>query len=136
MLINIKSNKFRWIIGIGVPIVGILLGIYLYKFGSPIPCFFRKWTGIHCFGCGSGRAAYDILHFRFLEAMGHNILFVFALPFVMYYLLKMYLSVCLGKDVLPFFTFSSRHIEWMIIVLFAFLILRNIPIVPFNWLAQ
>ncbi|WZL80909.1 DUF2752 domain-containing protein [Vallitaleaceae bacterium 9-2] len=136
MRIDIKSKKFRWFVGIAVPIIVLGLAAFLYVYGNPVPCYFRRWTGINCPGCGSGRAAFDIVHFRFLEAMGHNIMFVILMPFAAYYLLKIYLFIVIGRDVLPFFNFSYRQMRVIFIIIVAFFILRNIPVKPFNLLSQ
>ena len=136
MRIDIKSKKFRWFVGITAPIVVLVLMAFLYFFGNPVPCYFRRWTGLNCPGCGSGRAAYDIVHFHFLEAMGHNIVFVVLMPFMAYYMLKMYLFIVIKRDVLPFFNFSYRQMLWIFIFIVSFFILRNIPVEPFNLLSQ
>jgi hypothetical protein len=136
MKIDIKSKAFRWFIGIAIPMIVLGLIAFLYLYGNPVPCFFRRWTGLNCPGCGSGRAAYDLVHFHLFEAMGHNIMFVVLMPFMAYYLLKLYLFIVLGRDVLPFFNFSYKQMRVLFIIIVAFFVLRNIPVKPFILLSQ
>ena len=44
-------------------------------------CIFHSFTGLDCPACGSQRAVYHLLHFRFLEAIHYNFFF-YLYPFL------------------------------------------------------
>jgi len=97
-------------------------------------CIFNAATGLHCPGCGSQRAIHDMLHFRLFEAFKHNAfvlvvaLVIFSKGYALFtkrYFPKYYYDLG-GKT---YFTYG------LIIFLFLFLILRNIPVYPFTLLA-
>jgi len=97
-------------------------------------CYFNALTGYHCPGCGSQRAVHDLLHFRIFEALSHNVTIVlvalvlgakaYAVMSKKYFLKYHY---NLGQK--SFFTIT------IIVILFAYWILRNIPVAPFTSLA-
>lgn len=132
----INAESFcRAVIVIGSPPLIILGILYLYIHGSPFYCILNRATGLYCTGCGSGRAAWDLVHGNIVQAMKHNLLMVVFLPFILYYCLKRYLKLALGQDILPFFHIGQRMqlaIIWVIII---FTIVRNIPFYPFFILA-
>lgn len=130
-----ESGFMRLVLGIGIPLSAILLAFYLYIEQSFAKCVFYSITGLYCPGCGSGRATVDLLHFHFLEAIHHNILFVIALPFLAYYGVKVYLKIIFGRNILPFFEISPRGGMIIFYVIVVYWILRNVPIFPLNWLA-
>lgn len=131
----IKNIYFRIFIGIFVPVVFILLALFLYNYGSPFECVTFKFWGIYCTGCGAGRAGYDLVHLNILNALNHNALFTIFLPFIGYYLLKVYIKIVFRKDILPFFNISVKLGYTLVIVIVLFTITRNIPIFPFTLLA-
>lgn len=51
-----------------------------------IPCVFRHFFGISCFGCGMTRAVLSVLRLDFLAAIKYHPL-VFALPYIACYIL-------------------------------------------------
>lgn len=126
---------FRIVFGIGLPLILLGGAAFLYKHHSPFPCVFHLLTGLYCPGCGAGRAAYALLHLDILSALSYNFLFVLLLPFIAYYILKMYIRVVIGKDILPFFTVSVKQFLIVLYLILLFWVLRNIPVVPFNYLA-
>ncbi|HKO61741.1 MAG TPA: DUF2752 domain-containing protein, partial [Pyrinomonadaceae bacterium] len=67
--------------------------IYLYLFepgktGLFLRCPFRALTGFTCPGCGSTRSLHHLLHGDFSGAFQLNPLFVIALPFLLYALIR------------------------------------------------
>ena len=46
-------------------------------------CVFKKVTGWDCPGCGSQRAAHELLHFNFSTAFSYNALFTISVPYVL-----------------------------------------------------
>ena len=130
-----KTKKLRIFIGIAVPLVLIAGAVYLYIFKQGPGCAFYKMTGIYCPGCGMGRAAVALLHLDFPLAFRNNPLMILLLPFILYYLLKMYIAYVFGKDILPFFEITTPMAVVLAVVVVLFWILRNIPIEPFTYLA-
>lgn len=130
-----KCKWFRYLFAVAMPLLFVWGVLYLYRFGSPYGCVIFRTFGVYCPGCGSGRAAYDLVHFRILEALHHNELFVLAVPFIFYYLIKQYLFIVFSKNVLPFFVISPRGCYIGILILAVFTLLRNLPFFPFTLLA-
>jgi len=70
----------------GVVLVAAVLGsgavLFFFNPGThgfyPV-CLFHKLTGWNCPGCGSTRAAYQLLHGHLLPALRDNALFILAL---------------------------------------------------------
>ena len=131
----ITKTWFRILFGICVPAAAICGILYLQKYGSPFFCITYQTLGIYCTGCGAGRAAYSLVHFKLLQALDYNALFVVCAPFAAYYIIKVYLRVVCGRDILPFFNFSYRASLAILCIVVAFTILRNIPVFPFTVLA-
>lgn len=133
--LNFKSRACRITVAVAVPLI-LIAGaafLYIYKWGPS--CMMHSLTGIYCAGCGAGRASVALLHGDLLMAIDHNLLFVAVLPFVAYYLVKVYISYCFGKDILPFFKMNFVSGIIILAVIVVFTVLRNIPIAPFNYLA-
>ena len=87
------------------------------------PCPFHWLTGYYCPGCGSLRAAQQLLHGHGAAALALNPLMVLSLPFVGLLFLK------------PRWIYQ-RWLPWVALgILVAYGIARNIPIWPFVWLA-
>ena len=131
-----KKKALRIIVSVGVPICAILFALFCYLTKKTPPCIFYHATGLYCFGCGTGRALLSLLNGEIYAAFRYHPLLPFILPFVLYYLLKIYLAFLLGKDKLPDLTVKKRWVGITVAtVIIAFGILRNIPIFPFNLLA-
>lgn len=131
----LRSIPFRAAAGIGIPAAALGALWFLYRFGALVPCPFHLLTGLHCPGCGSGRALAALLRLDIGAALGYNVLFVIALPLMAYYLLKQYIVLVFRRDLLPLFDMSARGMMTVLILLVAFWVLRNIPVFPFTWLA-
>ncbi len=54
--------------------IGILFYI-LARTGYPVPCLFRKITGLNCPGCGNTRAVLTLLRLDIVGALSYNLLF-------------------------------------------------------------
>lgn len=132
----IQSLPFRIAFGLLSPLLALAALLFVRPASAAAaPCWFHVLTGLHCPGCGSGRALTALLRGELAAALSYNFLFVMALPFLAYYLVKVYIRVVFHRDPLPFFSFS-RGAGWTVTgVILAFWILRNIPAVPFLWLA-
>ncbi len=135
MKLDFKSKGMRIAVGIAVPLLLLAVAIYLYVAKQGPPCLFYKLTGLHCAGCGSGRATVDLLHGKLWQAFCHNPIYVMLLPFIAYYMVKVYIAYVFGKDVLPFFEVNTPTAIVILVITVAFFILRNIPVYPFTLLA-
>ena len=51
---------------------------------APPTCVLKLTTGLDCPGCGGTRAAWYLLHGDLAAAARHHLLFVFAVPFIIY----------------------------------------------------
>ncbi len=135
MRFNLRAKWLRVTVGIAVPLIALAGALFLYIYRVGPPCATYQLTGIYCMGCGSGRATVALLHGDILAALGYNVLYVIFLPFILYYLLKVYISYVFGKDVLPFFKIGLKGSIAILTVVLLFWILRNIPVFPFTLLA-
>lgn len=103
--------------------------------GSPLPpCPLRALTGIYCPGCGSTRALYDLLHADVAGALAMNPLLVVLLPLLLLMALR-------AGDLLPTWppfervlAIARRPRAWLWLLL-GYGVLRNLPWLPFTWLA-
>ena len=114
-------------------------GLYLYVFnpaGSGIYpiCPFHALTGLHCPGCGTGRAMHQLLHGNLWAAMRLNPLAVLLLPPVAYGSVSIALKA-VGRKPLPSVFIPAFWIWTLLAVILLFWVLRNIPYYPFSLLA-
>ena len=100
-------------------------------------CLLYNTTGIYCAGCGATRAVHALLHGRLLDALHDNALFVTALP-LFFYIAGSYALAAWFADAWPKIPVDTRVIARRGIALFAlmaaFMLLRNLPGAPFDWL--
>jgi hypothetical protein len=93
-------------------------------------CLFHRATGLYCPGCGATRAAYALLHGRVLEAMRDNVMFVAALPLLVY-LTSTWLRHAWRRDAWPEVPVEpGRWSAWsagFVALMLAFMIARNLP---------
>jgi len=100
-------------------------------------CFLYNATGIYCAGCGATRAMYALLHGRVLEALHDNALFIAALPLILYiagsYALAAWQANAWPQVDVDTAKLTRRSIT-IVLILIGFMVLRNLPGVPFEWL--
>ena len=128
------NNRF-FRISILLVAAGALLLLYFFvepKNGILPKCFFHELTGLYCPGCGVQRSFHALLNGHVLTAIDYNLLFILFLPLIIYFIL----AFALGKKhpsssfiYKPVFSFT------VVIVVVSFWVLRNIPVIPFSWLA-
>ena len=128
------NNRFLRI-SILLVAAGALLLLYFFvepKNGILPKCFFHELTGLYCPGCGVQRSFHALLNGHILTAIDYNLLFILFLPLIIYFIL----AFALGKKhpsssfiYKPVFSFT------VVIVVVSFWVLRNIPVIPFSWLA-
>ncbi len=87
------------------------------------PCLLNRLTGAHCPLCGGTRAVHSLLRARIREAFGMNLILMIMLP-----LFPGLFLFSGGK--------SARWAPWIILALMIlYLILRNIPLELFQFMA-
>lgn len=134
-----QSIRNRRLIGLSVLLLGFLT-VFFYAQNHPSTmawypkCWFRIGTGLLCFGCGTGRSIYYMLHFQVLEALHHNLFTVLISPFLVYSLFQKYMAFC-WQITLPLWRLPRPILIGIPTFLIIFVILRNIPYFPFTWLA-
>ena len=114
---------------------GAILLLYFFvepKNGILPKCFFHELTGLYCPGCGVQRSFHALLNGHILTAIDYNLLFILFLPLIIYFIL----AFALGKKH-PYssFIYKSTFSFTVVIVVVSFWVLRNIPVIPFSWLA-
>jgi hypothetical protein len=100
-------------------------------------CLLYNATGIYCAGCGATRAMYALLHGRVIEALHDNALFIAALPLLLYVVGSYALAAC-RTNAWPEISVDGRKLMRRGLAIFflmiAFMVLRNLPGRPFDWL--
>jgi hypothetical protein len=92
------------------------------------PCLFHALTHLYCPGCGVTRALYALLHGDIALAFRMNAMAMLAIPLMPAMLVK---SLRPGNSRLQWILDARL---WLVLVL-CFFVLRNIPLLPFSWLA-
>jgi len=98
-------------------------------------CPLKYFTGIDCPGCGMTRAMYSLMHGDLISAMSHNLLFVLALPFLAWALVR-WAGAKIGYEVPPL----VKPRPWMgwafaaLVVVFG--VARNLPVPGLSWLGS
>jgi hypothetical protein len=141
----ISSPNHRWgsrvLVVLFVALVAPLALTLLYVYYDPrgvnpyFPgCYFKEWTGLSCPGCGATRSLYSLLHLDLMQALAYNPFFVLILPYLLFGLAEMLYTVWTGKR-----PRGARAPRWttkfLLIVIFAYWILRNIDVYPLTLLA-
>ena len=133
-----KNRKMRVALVLCAGAAAAFGALYLYfhdPHSHPLPCLIYLVTGFYCPGCGAGRACYSILHFRFVDAFCYNPLMTILLPLIGVYIAvrAMDWMITGGNHVDK--KISVRALVWLLIGIFIYGILRNIPVFPFTLLA-
>lgn len=122
-----KKQEIRSLI-IFILIIMVTYLIYYLFTGNGIPCIFKKITGLYCPGCGITRMFLSLVRFNIYQAFRYN-----PLVFVLLVTSLFYLTI----DKINF-SKTNKHLKisdkiyWTILILvFAFAILRNIPLFSF-----
>lgn len=114
-----------------------LRGIDLGRPSGWLPgCGFRGLTGLYCPGCGNTRASHALLHGDLLEATRQNVFFVLALPFLLFWAARSWIEWIFPNFLKPLpFRWKREYSLGIVAALVAFWVLRNLPFLPFSWLA-
>ncbi len=133
-----KNRKMRIALLLCAGAAACAGAVYLYfhnPYEYPLPCIFYVLTGFYCPGCGAGRASYSILHGRFADAFCYNPLMTVLLPFIGLYVTVRTLDwVVTGGNHIDH-GISVKFLVGVLVVIFVYGVLRNIPVFPFTLLA-
>src|SRR5690606_7052060 len=94
-------------------------------------CLVKLTTGFDCPGCGGTRALWYVLHGDLPAAARHHLLFVFALPFVIYLYVAWAGQRVFGWRV-PQLRISPAMIGGFLTAWLVFTVARNLPWAPFT----
>jgi hypothetical protein len=95
-------------------------------------CLVRLTTGYDCPGCGGTRAAWYLLHGDIGAAAQHHMIFVFAVPFLIYAYVAWAAGAIFNKR-LPSMRLSFKALGFVLAAWAVFTVLRNLPFEPFSW---
>ncbi len=125
------TRRARFFFALTLPLSALLLGVYEALDGESLRCPFYSLTGLYCPGCGSGRAVRALLRGRVFEAFGLNpLLFLLGIP-AGYVLVHEYLRLAFPSLGLRAVALSRRVCAGCVILVFAFWLLRNLPMFAF-----
>ena len=138
-VIRVHARSPRWLAPVlALGCIGGALGYTMFSNptdGAPDAaptCLLKLTTGLDCPGCGGTRAAWYLMHGDLAAASRHHIVFVFAVPFLIYLYVAWAVKAAFGKQ-LPTLRISPLTIGVFLGVWFAFSVLRNLPWAPFTW---
>jgi len=100
-------------------------------------CVFHKLTGLDCPGCGTLRAVHQLLHGHLLAALRLNALSVCMLPVLVVVIARNSLAAWQGTAARwprPRWVPAGWR-WWLVGLIIAFGVLRNVPVWPFALLA-
>ncbi|MEO3924454.1 DUF2752 domain-containing protein [Micromonosporaceae bacterium B7E4] len=135
---RIQARAPRWLAPVAA--LGCMAGAVGYTlFADPTrsapdaapSCILKLTTGLDCPGCGGTRAFWYVLHGDLPAAARHHLLFVFALPFLLY----LYVAWA-GRQIfgwkLPQLEITPKTIGIFLAAWGVFSVLRNLPWAPFD----
>lgn len=115
-------------------IVGVLFFLHDPNDAAILPpCTLYRATGLHCTGCGGTRCVGHLVHGRLGEALRCNALAVLAIVGALLYGAKGLLGDRFPLR-LPLLRYDVRFAIGLLLVMAAFMVLRNIPAYPFTLL--
>lgn len=101
--------------------------------GAYPQCPTKLLTGLDCPLCGATRAVHSLINGNVIGAMDHNLLFVLSLP-VLAYVFVAWSATRMGHPLKPIPMSDKRLLIPVAVVLVAFMVVRNLPMMPFHWL--
>jgi len=134
--VRIKGlQRIAWLAGVGSLLLGISLVLYFFDPTSHSfypRCLFHQMTGLLCPGCGSLRAAHQLLHGRLMYALHFNALLVLSLPIGLGMAARQELARLSGRPPTDLFRPYMLWIALTVVLLFG--LLRNFSFAH-GWLA-
>lgn len=95
-------------------------------------CLVKMLTGFDCPGCGGTRAAWFLMQGDLPAAARHHLMFVFAVPFLIYMYVAWAGNVTF-KWKLPQLAITPKTVAWFLGAWGVFMVLRNLPWAPFTY---
>jgi hypothetical protein len=131
--------RFPWPLAISLTLGALAVGAVFFLFDPSQYHFYPRCalyttTGLECPGCGSQRAAYQLLHGHVTAALRCNALLIVGLPMLAYWLVRFVLRWA-ADGTAPCINITPRWVAIAAAILIVFAILRNIPCAPFTYLA-
>jgi len=121
-----------WLLAVGLGLA-VVHGYAPDTHGFYPRCEMFAWSGLHCPGCGSLRAIHHLTHGRWLAALGANAMLVAGLAGGMVWGIARWWR---GRAFEWESSLGRPGVVWLaVIALLSFTVLRNLPWVPFLWLA-
>ena len=123
--------KLRNTIIILISIFFLMIVVFLFFKLDPTksnifpPCIFYKLTGLYCPGCGTQRAVHEFLHGNFFKSFRYN-----PMPFLMLLLLSLFFIFNKYKKYTKS-NFTGQQSWFIVILIIAYFIARNLPFLPF-----
>ncbi len=120
-------------------VLGVLAFIYhsynpsLATFYLPCPLYYT--TDLYCAGCGSQRALHHLMHFEIGKAFGYNPFLVISIPLLIYAVVVQYVNFVWNTRFRVKLFYSNTFIVIYFGLAILYMILRNIEVEPFNFLA-
>jgi hypothetical protein len=133
---EMQRRPARWFVLSSALLMAGAAVLYLFnpaQFGFYPTCLFYKTTGLLCPGCGTLRAAHQLLHGHFEAAFRFNALIVSSLPFAAYGCIRAARNRAANQPALSWIRPGWLWIGLAILILFG--ILRNLPGASHYWLA-
>ena len=126
------SHGKRAVLAISL-VVGFAIAVVLFVCDpSRVPiypvCTFHRLTGLDCPGCGTLRAAHQLLHGNLSAALHFNALFVLSLPLLAWVGFRLVRRTRSDRPATP--AVRSKWIWWYVAAWIAFGVLRDLPL-PF-----
>lgn len=128
---RLRGRRAQALIALGAFLFVLLVLVFVDPRTAPYApvCVVHAMTGLHCPGCGTGRALHALVHGDLQRALRLNVLVVAAIP------VFLVLALCVAlrpERPLPIPPLWLRLLIYA--VLFVFLVGRNLPFEPFaSW---
>lgn len=98
-------------------------------------CPFHKYLHLDCPGCGSQRAIHALLHLNLQKAAGYNLLLVLSLPILALQLFCKIYTYFTKRNLVLRFWYNPNTPKIIFVIVMIFWIARNLPYIPFKYLA-
>lgn len=109
--------------------------VLLDKFAIYLPaCPIKEYIGIYCAGCGGTRFVYHLMNLDFSLAFGNNPYLFLLSAYLLSSFLLFNISVLSEKN-MHYMLLNNKWLWLWAISAVLFFILRNIPVLPFSYLA-
>lgn len=120
----------------GVVACGYIAAVDPNGSGGYPACPLKAMTGIDCPGCGITRAIHALLYGDVARALDHNLLFVIAVPFLLYGLARW----AAGSVGVALPAVRAPDARWfapvLAVTVLSFFVVRNLPVAPLDWLGS